>query len=140
MGTARKVLLVEDDPDLRLKIVSVLRDKGYEVSAVADAVGVEEATARGLPDLLVTEMMLPGRSGFQVLRLVAERSDWRVPAIMMSAIASTAPKDYALASGADAFLAKPFALAELVGAAEELCPAQPRTAARELTPAAYVGS
>ena len=122
MRTARTVLLVADEPDLREAASLALQRRGYRVHTAADAPAAEAALAGGLPDLLVAEMMLPGASGFQVVRLVAERSDGRVPVVMMSAAASPPHRDYAFAAGADVFLAKPFSLAELARTAEELCP------------------
>jgi DNA-binding response OmpR family regulator len=122
MGPSRTVLLVEDEPGPREAMAFALRRRGYEVVTVGDVAGAEDVLARGLPDLLVTDMMLPGRSGFQLLRLVAEGVDGRVPAIMVSTFAAAAHRDYALAAGADVFLAKPLSLAELACAAETLCP------------------
>lgn len=122
MVASRTVLLVEDEPVLRSAMATVLRRRGYEVIDAANAAEAEDVLARGLPDLLVAAMMLPGRSGFQVVRLVRERSDGRVPVVMVSGIASPAHRDYAYASGVDAFLAKPFSAADLAVLADELCP------------------
>ena len=122
MVFSRTVLLVEDEVDQLETMAFTLRRRGYEVVTAGDTGGAEEYLARHIPDLLVTEMMLPGRSGFQLLRLAAERWDRRVPAIMMSGNTAPAHRDYALAMGATEFLAKPFSLAELADAAETLCP------------------
>ena len=122
MGTLRTILLVEDETDLRDAMAMVMRRHGYEVLAAADAVEAEEYLSHGLPDLLIADMMLPGASGFHVVRLVEEQSEGRVPVVMISANSSRPHRDYALAAGASAFLAKPFALAELVAAAEKFCP------------------
>lgn len=122
MGSSRTVLVVEGEPDLREAMALGLRRRGYEVQTAGDAVEAEDLLARGLPHLLVTDMMLPGRSGFQVARLVEERSDGRVPVVMVSANTSPAHRDYAFASGVDTFLAKPVSPVELAAAAEELCP------------------
>ena len=122
MGSARTVLVVEGEADLREAMANVLDRRGYKVLTAGDAAAAEDLLARGLPHLLVTAMLLPGRSGFQVARLVVERSDGRVPVVMVSANTSPAHRDYALASGVDVFLARPVSPAELAAAAEELCP------------------
>lgn len=119
---ARTILLVEDDRDLCDAMALALHRRGYEVQAANDAVEAEEFLERGLPDLLITDMMLPGASGFYVMRRMEEQSQGRVPVLMMSANTSRAHRDYALSAGASGFLAKPFALAELVAAAEKFCP------------------
>ncbi|MDB5307914.1 MAG: response regulator [Gemmataceae bacterium] len=134
MKTARTVLLVEDEPEQREAMAFALRRRGYDVVTAGDAAGAEEVLVRDLPDLLVTDMMLPGRSGYQVLRLAAEVSNGRLPAIMMSANTAPAHRDYALAAGADRFLAKPFSLADLARAAEALCPPPPPTTAPHPVP------
>ena len=131
MGSSRTVLVVEAEPQLREAMAYGLRRRGYEVQTAGDAAEAEDLLARGLPHLLVTDMQLPGPSGFQVARLVAERSDGRVPVVMVSANTSPAHRDYALASGVDVFLTRPVSPAELAAAVEELCPLPaPRPAPR----------
>ena len=122
MRSVRTILLIEDEIDLLEVMAFALQREGYEVLAAADSAEAELLLERGLPDLVVADMMLPGPSGFYVVRLVADRSEGRVPAIMISGNTSTAHRDYALAAGADSFLAKPFALADLLGAVHQLCP------------------
>jgi DNA-binding response OmpR family regulator len=131
VGSSRTVLVVEGEPDLREAMAHSLRRRGYEVQTAGDAAAAEDLLARGLPHLLVTDMMLPGPSGFQVARLVAERSDGRVPVVMVSASTSPVHRDYAFASGVDTFLARPVSPVELAAAVEELCPLPaPRPAPR----------
>lgn len=122
MDGSRTVLLVEDEPELREAMAFGLRRRGYEVYTAADVPEADDFLARGLPDLLVADMLLPGPSGFRVVQTVRERSEGRVPVVMVSAASSPAHRDYALASGVTVFLPKPFALAELTRVAERLCP------------------
>jgi two-component system OmpR family response regulator len=134
MGESRTVLLVEDEPDFRDAVVFVLRRHGYAVTPAATVAEAVSRLACGLPDLLLVDMILPGESGFQILRLVKERSDGRVPAIMMSGYASVAHQDYALAAGVELFLPKPFKVAQLLDAADSLCPLLHPTPLRPVTP------
>jgi two-component system, OmpR family, response regulator len=122
MRTPRNVLLVEDNDDLRELMANVLRREGYEVVCTADGVETEQLLQRGLPELAVVDMMLPGSSGFQVTRLVKELSDGRIPVVMMSGNSSPAHCDYAHAAGADAFLSKPFEPSALREIVARLCP------------------
>jgi chemosensory pili system protein ChpA (sensor histidine kinase/response regulator) len=78
--------------------------------------------ARGLPDVVVVEMLLPGQSGFQVAVLAKAWSDGRVPVVMLADLAGGAHRDYALALGIDLFLARPHSPGEVVAAVEALCP------------------
>ncbi len=124
MELARTVLIVEDEPDLRDALASALLRRGYTVATAGDADTAYDRLGDGLPALVVTDMMLPGASGFEVIRSLKGRPGGdRVPVIMVSENPSKPHRDYALAAGADRFLAKPFALNTLVQAAEELCPA-----------------
>ena len=134
MGESRTVLLVEDEPDFRDTIAFVLRRHGYAVTPTATVAEAEARLASGLPDLLLVDMMLPGESGFQILRLVKERSDGRVPAIMMSGYTSIAHQHYALAAGVELFLPKPFKVAQLLDAIDLLCPLPHSTPLRPVTP------
>ena len=123
----RKVLLVEDEASLRELISATLTNQGYEIVAaetgsIAEAIFLEE-----LPDFAIVDMMLPGSSGFQVLRLLNERSNGRVPVAMMSGNLATAHQELALMSGADVFLQKPFSLKDLIETTERLCPIEHRS-------------
>jgi DNA-binding response OmpR family regulator len=134
MGESRTVLLVEDEIEFRDAIMFVLRRHGYAVSPAATVSEAEVRLASSLPDLLLVDMMLTGQSGFQILRLVKERSDGRVPAIMMSGYVSVAHQDYALAAGAELFLPKPFKLTQLLEATDSLCPLPRSTSVRPVIP------
>lgn len=122
MGSTRTVLVVEDDADIRDDVAFALRRRGYKVVVAADGDAADALLGHGPPDLLVTDMMLPGRSGFQLARRVKELSDGRVPVVMVSGNGSPAHQDYALVAGIDAFLPKPFTLEALVCLVAELCP------------------
>ena len=121
MGTTRTILLVEDDPDLRDAMERALEQSGFAVRAVADAVDAEAALNSGLPCLVITDMMLPGASGFSVIRSVVERSEGQTPVLMISGNTSRVHRDYALAAGANGFLAKPFDLDDLILLARKFC-------------------
>ena len=122
MGLPRTVLLVEDDDDLREAMAFALRRHGYEVVTAGDGSEAERLIAEQLPDLGVFDLLLPGVSGFQLTRLVKERSDGRVPVVVISGNSSAAHRDYAFACGGDAFLPKPFDSADLTAAATRHCP------------------
>ena len=131
MELARTVLIVEDDSDLRDALAAVLRRRGYTVLTTGDADAADGLLALTVPDLVITDMMLPGASGFHVIRTVKDRPGGdRVPVVMMSANASPAHRDYALAIGADRFVGKPFALGTLVQTVTDLCPPVPAAVIR----------
>jgi CheY-like chemotaxis protein len=121
MANHRTVLVVEPEPALLDALGFALRRRGYHVLTATDGHRAAELLDRNLPDALVTDMFLPGQSGFQVARLAKERSGGTVPVVMLSRVASEAHRDYAIALGVDSFPAK-LDPAEVVAAVETLCP------------------
>ena len=87
----RTILLVEDERDLLEAMATTLMRRGFEVFTSADAIEAEEFLSRGLPDLLIADVMLPGASGFSIAELVVERSEGQVPVLMMSPACSVSP-------------------------------------------------
>jgi DNA-binding response OmpR family regulator len=122
VGSARTILVVEDDPAVREAVSTALTRKGYTVVTADDGADAIRLVMDQPPDLAVVDMMLPGASGFQVALAVKDATDGRVPVVMVSANSSDAHQDYAFASGADRFLAKPFALGKLIETVLALCP------------------
>ena len=123
-----RLLLVEDDADLRAYLTRLLTDDGWAVHPVADAeAAVGAITAgrhSGVPDVVLTDVVLPGRSGLQLgaaLRDTAATA--RVPIIVLTARHGDQATAEGLAAGADDYLTKPFSSHELlarVRAAHEL--------------------
>ena len=107
-----RVLIVEDEKKVAAFIQTALEQEGYAVDTLADG---EDAGAQAgiIPyDCVVLDLMLPGRSGFQVLRdLRAKKPE--LPVIILSAQASPEERIAGLNAGADDYMAKPFVVAEL---------------------------
>ncbi|HUR52776.1 MAG TPA: response regulator [Gemmataceae bacterium] len=122
MVSSQTILVVEDDPTVREAVSAALTRKGYNVVTADDGVDAIRLAADHPPDLAVVEMLLPGASGFQVAQALKAATDGRVPVVMVSATSSDAHQDYAFASGADRFLAKPFAVGGLTEIVLALCP------------------
>jgi len=116
MVMARPVILViEDDPATRELLRDLLEAAGYAVERAADG---EEGLARvreGGIDLVLLDLMLPNMNGLEVCRrLRADHSDVYLPVIMLTAVATDEKRHDGFAAGADDFIAKPFALHELL--------------------------
>lgn len=111
----RQVLVVDDEPNIRELCRLYLEQEGFTVHEAAD--GVEGANkARELrPDLVVLDLMLPGKSGFDVCR---ELRDADIPVIMLTARGDEVDKILGLELGADDYLTKPFSPRELVARAK----------------------
>ncbi|MGC0418028.1 response regulator transcription factor [Embleya sp. AB8] len=108
-----RVLLVEDEPDLRAVIESGLRAGGFVVDAVADWPEADELVARTDYDCVVLDRLLPFGDAMYELR-AKRRAGWSTPVLFLSALHTLPDRIAGLEHGADDYLAKPFAMAELV--------------------------
>jgi DNA-binding response OmpR family regulator len=133
-----RVLVVDDEADIRTLVVRVLRDRGYEVLEATQGAEALRMVQVQLPDLLVLDAMLPEIHGFDVCRRIKSSPRYKhIPVIMISAIyrgwrfASDLKKSY----GVDHFLEKPFKIGDLVERVDKLLSGQPAAAstARELS-------
>jgi len=104
--------VVEDDELLRSVIAGSLRDAGHLVATSADGASAEAVAAGFGPDLALLDVMLPGRSGFEVARALRGGSD--LPVIFVTALDGVDDRLTGFGLGADDYLVKPFAVAELL--------------------------
>ncbi len=113
-----KVLCVEDDADALELLVHVLEEQGASVTAARSTAAAIEALATSIPDVLLSDIGLPGANGYTLMRRVRVLPGHasRVAGIAMSAYAGEGTKQHALDAGFDAFLAKPITPAMLVDA------------------------
>lgn len=111
----QRVLVVEDEVDIADLIRFNLERAGYQVFKAHDGIAGTEIAIRERPDLMVLDLMLPGRDGYSVFREI--RRDARtshIPVIMLTARAQTEDRIQGLEAGADDYLTKPFSPKELV--------------------------
>lgn len=110
--TSSRILLVDDDARLREIVGMTLEGEGYEVIAADSAENAMAHLDGAEPDLLILDVMLPGRDGFELCREIRARSD--VPILMLTAKTDTVDVVVGLESGADDYVSKPFVTKELV--------------------------
>jgi len=109
---ARRILVVDDDPMVASTVQRVLRPEGYDIEvALGGAQALEQARAHP-PDLVVLDLMMPGIDGLEVCRQL--RTGGNLPILMLTARSGTADRVRGLDTGADDYLVKPFAYAELL--------------------------
>ena len=109
---AERILLVEDDRRVRRATALALTDEGYDVLEAPDGETALRTLAESRPDLIVLDVMLPGRDGFEVCREIRRSSD--LPIIFVTAKTDTVDVVVGLESGGDDYLTKPFAAKELI--------------------------
>jgi len=111
----QKILVVEDEPDIRKLVHYNLAQERYRVIEAVDGEQALKVVQRDKPNLLILDLMLPGLSGLELCKLLRERPDTaKLPILMLTAKAGEADRVVGLEMGADDYLAKPFSPRELV--------------------------
>ena len=108
-----RLLLVEDEKRMAQALCEILRLEKYKVDWCADGISGMDAVESGLHDLIVLDVMLPGKSGFEIAQQ-ARRSGIKTPILMLTAKGDLDDKVAGLDSGADDYLTKPFMTKELL--------------------------
>jgi DNA-binding response OmpR family regulator len=109
---AAKVLVIEDDADIRSVVSMTLEAEGYDVAVATDGMEGIQLVATARPDLVILDVMMPVVSGLDVLRHVRQRDN--VPVIILTALGEEANRVKGLQLGADDYIVKPFSPRELV--------------------------
>ena len=123
------VLIAEDEPSILESLDFILRRAGWTISAVADGDAALEAVRRLKPRVLVLDVMLPKRSGFEVLKQIRADLETRsLPVLVLTAKGQQQDRRIAEDLGADVFVTKPYANADVVDAVRRLLGDNDRTA------------
>ncbi|MER7719686.1 response regulator transcription factor [Streptomyces flaveolus] len=110
---AQKILVVDDEPEVRFAVEDGLAVEGYQVHGANDSTAALAAIAAWEPDAVVLDVMMPGLDGLAVCRRLRALGD-RTPVLVLTALDSVSERVDGLEAGADDYLVKPFALDELV--------------------------
>jgi len=106
------ILIVDDDKDIRDLLQEFFQKRGLRASVAADGVEMEAAMRRAQIDLIVLDVMLPGKSGLELCREL--RARYPTPIIMLTAVTETTDRGVGLEMGADDYVPKPFDPRELL--------------------------
>lgn len=118
---APTVLICDNEDVLRLLVVATLNDGGYELVEARNGDEALELARKVHPQLIVLDMMMPGRTGLEVLLELRQEPEFaNTPVVMLTARTQEADRAAAEAAGADRFLSKPFSPLELAALVEEL--------------------
>lgn len=129
-GLGNTILLVEDEANILEAIGFILSRAGWDVRGHGKGETAVAEVARVAPDILILDVMLPGRSGLDILReLRATPETADLPVLMLTAKGQARDREQAIALGANAFLTKPFSNDDLIATVRGLGPDQPRAAA-----------
>ncbi len=113
MTQRKRILVVDDEPNIREVVELYLRREGFEVEVTADGEAALVAIERKIPDLIVLDLMMPILGGLQLTRALRQ-GDYDIPIIMLTAKGDEADRITGLELGADDYVTKPFSPKELV--------------------------
>ncbi len=118
---SKQVLIVDDEPNIVISLEFLMKREGFEVAVARDGEEGLAAIRARHPDLVVLDVMMPKRNGYEVLEAVrADPSLVGVRILMLTAKGRPAESEKGLELGADAYMAKPFSTRELVDKAKSL--------------------
>jgi len=112
MSERSRILVVDDETQITRVLKTTLSSQGYEVKTAADGESGLNATLDWLPDLVITDLSMPGMNGVELCRAIRERL--QVPIIILSVRGEEKSKVEALDAGADDYVTKPFSVNELL--------------------------
>ena len=112
---AKYVLIVDDAPNIVLSLEFLMKKEGYEVYSVSNGEEAMAAIAAKTPDLILLDVMMPRKDGYEVCQELRANQDWNdIKIIMLTAKGRDVEREKGLALGADDYVTKPFATQELV--------------------------
>ena len=112
---AKKILIVDDEPNIVTALEYLLQKSGYEVLLARDGDAALKQVETHRPDLVLLDVMMSLKSGYEVCERMRERSDWQdIKIVMLSAKGREAEVSKGLSLGADSYITKPFSNQELL--------------------------
>jgi DNA-binding response OmpR family regulator len=119
--TTRKVLIVDDEPNIVTALEFLLKRSGYDVLLATNGAEALERVESDRPDVVLMDVMMPIKSGFEVCQRMRERPELaQIKIVMLSAKGSEAEVSKGLSLGADLYITKPFSTQELVATINRL--------------------
>ena len=112
---AKYVLIVDDEPNIVLSLEFLMKKEGYTVESVSNGEEAMLAIAEKVPDLILLDVMMPRKDGYEVCQELRASPEWQdIKIVMLTAKGRDVEREKGLALGADDYVTKPFATRELV--------------------------
>lgn len=110
----KSILIVDDDPNIVISLEFLMKREGFEVAVAADGETALAAISKHVPDLVLLDIMMPKKDGYEVCQEIRSNPAWKdVKIIMVTAKSRDTERAKGLALGADAYVTKPFSTKDL---------------------------
>lgn len=117
----KKILIVDDEPNIVISLEFLMQREGFDVAVAVDGEAALQAIADRPPDLVLLDIMLPKKDGFEICRQIRANPAWQsVKIVMLTAKGRDTEIAKGLALGADSYLTKPFSIKDLVAKTRQL--------------------
>lgn len=118
---ANKILVVDDEPNIVLSLEFLMKQAGFQVRTASDGEAALAAIAAEPPDLMLLDVMMPRKNGYEVCQAVRANPEWKgIRIIMLTAKGREVEREKGMALGADDYITKPFSTQEVVDRVREL--------------------
>jgi DNA-binding response OmpR family regulator len=118
---AHKILIVDDEPNIVLSLEFLMKQAGFQVRTASDGEAALASMAVDCPHLLLLDVMMPRKNGYEVCQAIRSNPDWKnTRIIMLTAKGRDVEREKGMALGADDYITKPFATQEVVERVKEL--------------------
>ncbi|MFP4147098.1 MAG: response regulator transcription factor [Halorhodospira sp.] len=112
---SQEILIVDDETNIVLSLEFLMKQAGYRVRTAEDGEQALQALEEQLPDLVLLDVMMPRKDGYEVCQQIRRHPDWAdLPVIMLTAKGRDVEREKGLAMGADDYITKPFSTQEVV--------------------------
>ena len=112
---SQSVLVVDDEPNIVLSLEFLMKQAGFDVRVARDGEAALQAVEDDIPDLILLDVMIPKRDGYDVCQTIRANPDWNgVRIIMLTAKGREVEREKGIALGADDYITKPFSTREVV--------------------------
>ena len=117
----KRILIADDEPNIVISLEFLMTQAGFEVESVGNGEAALDAIRRNPPDVLLLDVMLPGRDGFEVCQTIRQNPSYAgLKIVMLTAKGRDTEVTKGLALGADAYVTKPFATRDLLATVKNL--------------------
>ena len=118
---SKRILIVDDEPNIVVSLEFLMKREGFEVAVAADGEAALRSVEEKKPDLVLLDIMLPKKNGFEVCQTIRAKPEWQsIKVVMLTAKGRDTEVAKGTALGADAYMTKPFSTKDLIAQVRQI--------------------